>query len=150
MLDFLGGMKQRGVPIDVLGIQGHIDADQNGFHAPGLSKFIDDVASLGLQTHITELDIGDQNLSPDPGTRDQVAAKMYTDFLGTVLPNKNVKTIIQWSYADKYNWRNNWTPNGTGKHTNGQSSRGLPFGPNLEKTPVFDAILQAFNNAPSR
>jgi endo-1,4-beta-xylanase len=149
MLDMLSGMVKRGVPINALGIQAHLDGDPSGFNAPGLVKFIDDVASLGLKTWFTELDIGDDKLPNDPSTRDQVAAKMYTDFLGQVLANKNVPTIIQWSFADKYNWRNDWTPGGVSKQS-GTPARGFPFGDNLEQTPVYDAILQAFNNAPSR
>ena len=149
MLAMLQGMVQRKVPIDALGIQAHLDGDANGFHAPGLSKFIDDVGSLGLKTFITELDIGDENLDPDPGTRDNIAGKMYSDFLGTVLANKHVTTIVQWSFADKYNWRNDWQPGASAKNAS-FSSRGLPLGDNLEKTSVYNSILQAFNSAPSR
>lgn len=148
MLQMLSGMKQRGVPIDALGIQAHVDGDPNGFNAPGLVRFINDVGSLGLKVWITELDIGDDNLPSDPGTRDQIASKMYTDLLGQVLSCKNVPAVIQWSFADKYNWRNDWQPGGTDKA--GMASRGFPYGDNLEQTPVFQAILNAFNSAPSR
>jgi endo-1,4-beta-xylanase len=149
MLAMLQGMRQRGVPVHALGIQAHLNG-ANGFNAPGLGKFIDDVGALGLKVFLTEFEVGDENLPSDASTRDQESAQVYKDFLNTVLPHKNVTTIIQWSFADKYNWRNQWEPNGQSKRSDGQPSRGLPFGMNLESTPIADAIISALNAAPSR
>ena len=76
-----------------------------------------------------------------------MSAKIYGGFLGTAVQNKNLTTVITWSLADKYNWRNGWDPTGSAK--NGVV-RGLPFGSNLEPTPVFDAMVSAFRGAPKR
>jgi endo-1,4-beta-xylanase len=150
MLSMLQGMVKRGVPVHALGIQGHLDADPAGFSAPGLGTFIDQVAALGLKVMITEMDIGDEKLSADVAERDDVAAKMYTGFLNTVLPHKSVVAVIQWSLTDKYSWRNDWKPNGRSKRPDGLPERGLPFGTNLEPTAIFTAILDAFEKAPKR
>ena len=152
LLSMLDGMLKRRIPIHALGIQGHVDAEgPRGFSAPGLTRFVNDVTSLGLKIFITELDVGDAKLPGDEGTRDSVASKVYEGFLDAVLQNPKVTTVITWSLADKYNWRNDWDPHGVSKErSDGLPSRGLPFGSNLESTPIADAMIRAFKAAPSR
>lgn len=147
VLELLQGMKSRGVPIHGLGMQGHLQGDSDSYVAPGYATFLNDVASLGLKLFITELDLIDIRLGNDNATRDNVSAKIYGGFLGTAVQNKALTTVITWSLADKYNWRNGWDPNGSAK--NGVV-RGLPFGSNLEPTPVFDAMVSTFRGAPKR
>lgn len=149
MLGMLQGMVKRGVPIHALGIQAHLNGG-NGFHGPGLGKFIDDVGALGLKVFLTEFEVGDEDLPADETARDESAAQVYKDFLNTVLPHKSLTMIIQWSLADKYNWRNGWEPNGKSKRPDGLPSRGFPFGMNLEPTPIFNAIISALEAAPTR
>lgn len=151
ILRMLDGMLKRKVPVNALGIQAHLEGDPSGFSAPGLKKFLDSVASLGLKIMITELDLGDQNLPGDNNTRDEVGARVYSGFLNTVLQNKNVIAVIQWSFTDKYYWRNDWKP--SGGHTqraDGLPDRGLPFDENLRPTPIYNAMLDAFSKAPPR
>jgi endo-1,4-beta-xylanase len=147
VLNLLQGMKSRGVPIHALGIQGHLPGDPAGYTGPGFAAFLSDVASLGLKVFITELDLLDVRLGNDDATRDNLSAKDYDGYLGTAVQNKNLTTVISWSLADKYNWRNQWDPNGSAK---GGVVRGLPFGSNLEPTPVFNAMVSAFRSAPKR
>jgi endo-1,4-beta-xylanase len=149
-LDFLSGMLHRGVPIHAYGIQAHLSGKRSGFNSPGFSSFLNDVSNLGLKILITELDVGDDTLPTDEGTRDAAAAKIYGDFLKTALANKNVTTVITWSLSDKYNWRNEWQPGGRSHRPDGTPSRGMPFGANLEPTPIVSAMLDAFQSAPSR
>jgi endo-1,4-beta-xylanase len=151
ILSMVEGMLKRNIPITAVGVQAHLDGDANGFSAPGLTSWLKDIASLGLKIMITEMDIGDKNLPSDDNERDSVAAKMYTGFLNTVLQNKSVISVVQWSYADKYYWRNDWQPSGGhSQRADGVPDRGLPFGFNLEPTPIFNAILDAFEAAPKR
>ena len=148
VLNLLRGMKSRGVPVHALGMQGHLGGFAQGFSAPGYAGFLREVSSLGLKLFITELDLADVRLGSDDATRDSLSAKGYDGFLSTALQNTNLTTVITWSLADKYNWRNAWTPGGSS--ASGQSFRGLPFGANLEPTPVFDAMVSAFKRAPKR
>jgi endo-1,4-beta-xylanase len=147
VLNLLQGMKSRGVPIHALGMQGHLSGDPSGYVAPGYATFLHDVASLGLKLFITELDLLDTRLGNDDASRDIASAKDYNGFLNTALQNTSLTTVISWSLADKYNWRNAWDPNGSAK---GGVVRGLPFGSNLEPTPVFDTMVSAFRSAPKR
>lgn len=149
LYNMVQGMKSRGVPIHAVGIQAHLDGAKD-YKGAGLGKFIDDLGALGLKVFVTELDTGDDELPSDENGRDTTMAKVYRAFLDTVLPHKNVTTIVQWSLADKYFWRNDWSPNGRGHRPDGEPDRGLPFGSNLEPTPIFYSMIDAFTAAPSR
>ncbi len=149
LLSMVQGMKSRGVPIHAVGIQAHLNGSKD-FEGAGLGGFIDSLGALGVKVFVTELDAGDDTLPGDAGTRDQKMAQVYKAFLDTVLPHKNVTAIVNWSLSDKYFWRNDWQPNGRGHRSDGQPDRGVPFGSNLEPTPIYQTMLEAFNAAPKR
>jgi endo-1,4-beta-xylanase len=146
MLSMLEGMLKRNVPVHALGIQAHLDGNTRGFNAPGLAKFIHDVASLGLKVFITELDVDDRQIEGDFATRDVSVAKMYGTFLDTALSEKAVTTVVTWGLADKHSWRKG------PRHarSDGSAQHSFPFGFNLEPTKTFDAMIAAFNAAPKR
>lgn len=152
ILNMLRGMLSRGVPIHALGVESHLSGKSVGFNAPGFASFLNEVSSMGLKIFISELDLADGKFAAggnNDATRDSMTAKGYGSYLGTALANKNVTTVINWSMADKYSWLNKWDPNGTGGKS-GIQMRGLPFGFNLESTPVFDTMVDAFRAAPRR
>ena len=149
LLTMVQGMKSRGVPIHAVGIQAHLNGAKD-FAGEGLGPFIDTLGAMGVKVFVTELDAGDDTLPGDPATRDAAMARVYKNFLDTVLPHKNVTTVVTWSLCDKYFWRNDWDPNGRGHRADGQPDRGMPFGSNLEPTPIYQAMIDAFNAAPKR
>jgi len=150
VLALLSGMVSRGVPVHALGVESHLGSRTVGFTAPGYASFLNEVSSLGLKIFLSELDVADGHYANMADTdRDATTAKEYSGYLSTALANKNVTTVINWSLADKYSWLNKWDPNGSnGK--NGERLRGLPFGFNLEPTPIFDKMVDAFRSAPKR
>ena len=150
LYNMVQGMLQRGVPIHAVGIQGHLNGARD-FQGAGLHGFIDDLGKLGLKVFVTELDTGDDQLPADENQRDTQMARVYKAFLDTILAHKNVNTIVQWSLADKYFWRNDWgSGKGRSHRSDGLPDRGLPFGNNLEPTPIFNAMLESFQAAPAR
>jgi endo-1,4-beta-xylanase len=150
VLSLLQGLVSRGVPVHALGCESHLGSKTVGYQGPGFAEFLNQVSSLGLKVFISELDIADGHYANmDDTTRDQTTAKEYSGYLSTALANKNVTTVINWSLADKYSWFNKWDPNGANSK-NGERLRGLPFGFNLEPTPIFDTMVDAFRSAPKR
>lgn len=149
VLKMVEGMKSRGVPIHAVGLESHMDGGQQ-YRGTGLGQFIADLGSMGVKVFITELDTGDEQLPSDATVRDNTMAGVYKTFLETVLAHKNVTTVVMWSLCDKYFWRNGWTENGKGKRSDGLPERGMPFGTDLGPTPIYNAILEAFQTAPTR
>jgi endo-1,4-beta-xylanase len=145
LVRLLESMLSRKVPVQALGIQGHLRSDMGGFDAGKLRNFLRQVADLGLQIFITELDMRDQNPDSDLAKRDQTIASYCYDFLSTALEEKAVKVVISWGLTDRYTWLSDKAP-----RSDGRPVRPLPFDQNLEPKPLADAMAKAFDNAPVR
>jgi len=143
MLELVKGMKSRGVPIDSVGIQGHLNAGQK--YCQGVADFIEAFHQLGLEVYVTELDVNDDaTVSNDLAERDAIIAKTYTDFLSAVLPNPAVKAVLTWDLSDKYTWLN-----GLGSHRKKQPNRQerpLPFDADFKPTDCFYAMRDCFDH----
>jgi endo-1,4-beta-xylanase len=140
VLDLLRGLKARNVPIDGLGLQAHLWAD-HPFDGAGLRRFIGDVAALGLEVHITELDVADKALPAD-GTRDALVGQLVRDYLGAALAEPAVKSLITWGLSDRYSWLN--TPAASfAKRDDDTPVRGLPLDATYHRKPMWSAIADA-------
>ncbi len=81
MYDYVKDAKARGVPIDGIGMQMHIDAA----NAPPKDKVVANMrrfADLGVKTYITELDVNMHGVEKDKKEEDQIQAGIYGDMIG--------------------------------------------------------------------
>lgn len=140
VLELLRGLRARSVPIDALGLQGHLWAG-NPFDGRQLRTFIRAVAALGLDIYVTELDVTDVRL-PEDGTRDAAIARLVAEYLSTALSEPAVKGVITWGLSDKYSWLNSstapWARRGDNK-----PERGLPLDADFRRKPMWAAIADA-------
>ncbi|WP_395020430.1 endo-1,4-beta-xylanase [Dongia sp.] len=134
------------VPIHALGIQSHLEPGWLKFTPEVLSKFLDDVAALGLKVFITELDVVDRRLPADIPARDQGAAAAVQEFLAVVLPHPAVAMINSWGLSDRYNW----IEDSGMRRKDGRRSRAQLFDDDLAPKPVYQAVVDALNAAPAR
>lgn len=74
-LRFLGGARARNVPIEALGLQGHLSAFGPGVDQKKLRAFLGEVKAMGLRILVTELDVDDAGGSSDIGSRDRADRK---------------------------------------------------------------------------
>ncbi len=148
-LDLLRGFKQRGVPIDALGIQSHIFATYPSSFGRGIREVIAAAAEMGLEIYITGLDVNDDGLDSDDFTsRDHTVAQVYRNYLDCILENKAVKAILTWGITDRHTWLDTFLRDKK-KHPN-RPERCLPFDPAYNPTEAFFAIQEAFDHAPKR
>jgi endo-1,4-beta-xylanase len=130
--------KRRGVPIDGVGLQMHIptlDADIPAITA-NISANIARLTALGLQVHITELDVSlllDSNRLPRP---DDLArqADVYRSIVRACLNSAGCTAIQTWGFTDKYS--------GIGSHSHGARGDALPFDRTYQPKPAYRAILE--------
>lgn len=88
-------LKTAGVPLDGIGLQMHIST-QGGPNPADVSANIARLGALGLEVHITEMDV------KCPSPCDQNAqAKVYGDILQACLNNTNCKSFETWGITDK-------------------------------------------------
>ena len=134
--------KERRVPIDGIGLQMHISGLD--FDPTAMSKNIERLTALGLQVHITELDISLQvDLEGHPAAADlQKQADIYRGVVTACLQNPGCTAIQTWGFTDKYSW--------IGAHSHGVRGAALLFDKSYKPKPAYDAMLNVIATARNR
>ena len=102
-LDMLEGLLKRGVPVQALGMESHLDCNLS-VDKESLGNFVKAVRGMGLQVLITEFDVNDAKVLGDEKARDLVVANYYRNYLDIMLPICDMKRLIFWSLQDNKNW----------------------------------------------
>jgi endo-1,4-beta-xylanase len=145
VLDLLDRLSSKEVPVQALGIEAHLIAAGDPFSAAKLSRFLEDVCSMGLKILVTELDVSDRHLPAALPLRDQMVADEYARFLAPVLDNKNVAAVLTWGLSDRYSWLKKFVP-----RADGQPVRPLPLDADLKPKLAWEALARSFDHAPAR
>ncbi|MEJ1977403.1 MAG: endo-1,4-beta-xylanase [Acetobacteraceae bacterium] len=145
MLALLSRLKARGVPVQGLGIQAHLDASVKALNQDKLAQFCADVASMGLKIVITELDVRDNNLPADTAVRDAAVASHAGAYLDVVLSNPAVLGVLTWGLSDRRSWLNDDLP-----RDDKLTQRALPLDVDLRRKPMWTTMAHAFDTAPVR
>jgi endo-1,4-beta-xylanase len=130
--------KRRGVPIDGVGLQMHIptiDADIADI-AANVAANIARLTALGVQVHITELDVSlpvDSNGQPRPDDLTR-QAEVYRGIVRACLNSAGCTAIQTWGFTDKYSW--------IGSHSHGARGLALPFDRAYQPKPAYRAVRQ--------
>lgn len=146
VLRLLEGMRRRNVPIDALGVQSHLSAGLP-FDAEKLRRFLAEVAGMGLQVFLTELDVRDRDLPGDEDPRDQAVADLTRRYLDAALDERAVKIVVTWGVSDRHSWLNDVAQS---RRADGRRVRGLPLDEGLARKPMWRAMAAAFDGAPAR
>nr|WP_244883294.1 endo-1,4-beta-xylanase [Streptomyces zhihengii] len=115
--------RQRGVPIDCVGLQSHFNAQSPvpSDYQANLQRFAD----LGVDVQITELDIEGSG---------SAQATNYGNVTRACLAVTRCTGITVWGVTDKYSWRSGGTP--------------LLFDGTYQKKPAYTAVLTALGGTP--
>jgi endo-1,4-beta-xylanase len=107
--NLVSGFLASGVPIDGVGLQMHISVDQ--YPSPAdVSANMKRLVALGLEVHVTEMDVRCQGCTADRLT---LQAKVYGDMLQACLDNLKpthpsgkggCKSFETWGFTDKHTW----------------------------------------------
>ncbi len=146
VLKLLERLKAKGTPVHALGIQSHLDGSRNQeFDGQKFRKFLSDVASMGLQIIISELDVSDAKLPKDVTIRDRLVAEAYYQYLSVVLDEPAVTTIVSWGLSDRYTWLSGYAP-----RKDGADVRPLLLDRGYLRKPAWKAVARALREAPNR
>lgn len=147
LLDLLRRLKDKGTPIDAVGIESHLKAKAE-YDFPAFSEFLNDIAELGFQIHITELDVNDAGIAGPISARDGKVAEIYEGYLSAVLEVPAVRVVQTWQMIDSTSWmRDPATAAALGFR---DKSRPLLYDDAFRRKPAWDAVARAFRNAPDR
>src|SRR3954454_21730479 len=147
MLKAIDYLKSRNVPVHALGIQAHLDATNfaRNFDTAAYRTFLSNVAARGLKVFITEMDVKADGRKADIPSRDAGVADVSSRCLAVALAEPAVKVVINFGLSDRYTWLQEDYP-----RRDGAARRPLPFDDQLQPKPAYNAIRQAFANAPAR
>jgi endo-1,4-beta-xylanase len=126
--------KARGVPIDGVGLQMHIS--QLSFDTAQIEPNIRRLTALGLQVHITELDVSLPVDSNRSASKDDLRkqAEIYRGVVRACMQSPGCTAIQTWGFTDKYSW--------IGSHSHGTRGGALPFDHLYQPKPAYDAVLE--------
>jgi endo-1,4-beta-xylanase len=131
----------RGVPIHGVGIQMHIDT--TGYpNTAGLTQNIQQLTALGLQVHITEMDVRlpvDANGIATTANL-QAQSQTYQRILTVCLQNPGCTAFQTWGFTDAYSWIPGSYP-GFGA--------ALPFDLNYQPKPAVSGMLNTLQTVPA-
>ncbi|HKW74062.1 MAG TPA: endo-1,4-beta-xylanase, partial [Terriglobales bacterium] len=133
----LKDFKQRGVPIDGVGLQMHI-SDAH-FDTDAVASNIARLTALGLQVHITELDVALPTDSAGQARAEdlQAQADMYRRIVRACMQNRGCTAIQTWGFTDKYSW--------IVSHSHGTHGAALPFDRSYKPKPAYYAIRETLS-----
>lgn len=128
--------RERGVPIDGVGLQMHIFNLSRDIGS--IAANIDRFQNLGVQIHITELDVaipidaGGRPLHEDDLCRQ---AEIYGQIVQTCVSHPGCTAIQTWGFTDKYSWLS-W-------YTHGKQADGLLFDRQNQPKPAYQTFRDA-------
>jgi endo-1,4-beta-xylanase len=140
-LSFLEAALARGVPIQALGLQGHLAAFGPQVDQRKLSRFLDDVDSLGLRILVTEHDVDDSGGPSDVGERDRKVADSSRRFLDVILPHRATAAVLTWGLSDRFLDTPGWR-----QRLAGYTPRKLPLDSDLGRKPMWQALAASLAN----
>ena len=131
--------KQRGILLDGIGFQAHVDLAYDTPQA--LSSFAENLErfkSLGLELHITELDIRLHDASPASLA---AQAKLYAEITKTCVEQPACKVLQTWGFTDRYSWIPRYYP---------QMGWALLWDAEYGKKPAYFGLLTALQGQSKR
>lgn len=138
----LKDFKKRGVPIDGVGLQMHIS--HLDYDTDALASNIKRLAKLGLQVHITELDVSLPVDSQGQAQKEdlQRQAEIYRGVARACVSSPGCTAIQTWGFTDKYSW--------IGSHSKGTRGAALPFDRAYQPKPAYQAVLDELSSGRRR
>jgi endo-1,4-beta-xylanase len=110
VIKLIKGLKDAGVPIDGVGLQMHVVA---GPHAGDVADLLHRFAALGVEVHITELDVSPVDVvtavnsaigSTPPASDLRLQGEVYARALRSCLSEPACKAFVMWGFTDKHTW----------------------------------------------
>ena len=133
VLDMVTDFVNRGVPINGVGFEMHLELGSYP-GAQGLTQNMQQLAALGIQVHITEMDVRLPVDSNGEATEDDLnsQAQIYQYVMDVCLKQPNCTAFQVWGVS----YNDSWIPG-----TFPGYGAALPFDSNYKPTAAFDSLL---------
>lgn len=129
------GMKNRGIPIDGVGLQMHWRSVGSTLTAAEVISNMQRLIDLGLEVVISEMDV---QLCKGGTFADQQAR--FHDIVAACLTLPKCTAVSFWGITDKYSWLNSFTDLGC---TGTETPRPLLWDDSYQKKPAYTGVMDA-------
>jgi endo-1,4-beta-xylanase len=151
LFNFVRKLKDDGVRVDGIGFQAHLKPHLPHDYAR-FAAYAVQFATLGLDVHISELDVDDSSFPDDIAVRDRLVAAQVTEFLTPVLKVPRLKSICVWHLSDRFSWYRDAGWYGGEVRKPGGDPKRAPrthfLDVNLNPKPAWRALESALTSAP--
>ncbi|MDJ0619741.1 MAG: endo-1,4-beta-xylanase [Calothrix sp. MO_192.B10] len=138
VLSLLSRLRKAGTPVCAVGLQMHIS--ENGINYGSFRRMIQKYASLGLEVHITEMDVKIKKADEKTTVRSLEKQKViYKKIARICAESPACKSFTTWGFTDKYTW----IPGFTG----GRYHKPLLFTESYARKPSFYGVIDGFRKA---
>jgi endo-1,4-beta-xylanase len=127
-------LKDAGVPVHGVGLQMHVGIGAG--HAPApqdVAANVARLAALGLEVHVTEMDVKLQTGEGTPEQRLEEQARVYAHTLEVCLSG-GVPSFTLWGFTDAHSWISRRT---------GRDDAPLPLDASCQPKPAYHALVRA-------
>lgn len=129
MYDFVRQLTEKGVPLDGVGMQLHLDATQP-FSPDAIRSNVRRYAGIGMNVSFSEVDV--RIPSGNPEKWEQRQQEIYEALLRIALEEPNVTSFITWGFTDAQSWVPKAFPG---------YSNALLYDADANPKPVYNALL---------
>jgi len=133
MYTYIKDAKARGIPIDGLGMQMHID----GTHPPTKDEVISNMkrfGELGIEVYVTELDVNMNDVKAEGNNKDDIQGNIYYEMMRACIESKVCHSFSLLGITDRETWYS---------YLGLPDSRPLPFDKNYQPKPAFYSLRAA-------
>lgn len=133
MYSYIKGARARGVPIEGIGMQMHID----GTHPPVKEEVISNMKrfdELGVGVYVTEFDVNMNDVQASAEQKEQIEANIYYDMMRACIESGVCKSFAYLGITDKETWYN---------HMGLKDPRPLMFDKKYQPKPAFYSTRNA-------
>ena len=97
------GLKDRGIPIDGVGLQMHVTA--TGYPpAADIAANIRRLADLGLQVNLSEMDVRVRDVAGDAAAKLARQRQVYREIVAACLSVPRCEAVTLWGFTDAHSW----------------------------------------------
>src|SRR5215467_10075019 len=142
MYSMVRDFRRRGVPIHGVGFEMHLSTLHPDYES--ISANVARFTALGVQVHITELDVGlpvDAEGRATPADL-QTQAEVYRQIVDICLAHPGCTAIQTWGFTDKYSW--------IASHSKGKKGAALLFDREYRPKAAYLAVRESFVRAISQ
>lgn len=133
MYEYIKGALGRGVPIDGLGMQMHID----GTHPPTKDEVVSNMkrfGELGIKVYVTEFDVNMNDVKAEGDDKDKIQGDIYYEMLRACIESEVCESFAILGITDKETWYN---------HVGLKDPRPLPFDDDYQPKRAFFGLRRA-------